>query len=109
MNLHISFKHMDHHEGLKEFIETKSETFKKYFNGKITVNWNLSVEKINQIAHCHLLGDGMDYFAESTTTDFRTSVENALDKVEKQLRKHKEIVTDHLHRNGHRTPGSASG
>lgn len=103
MNLSVSFKHMDPSDSLKKFIEEKSETLKKYFNGRITVGWNLSAEKQNRIAHCHVSGNHMDFFGEASTEDFKASIDMALEKVEKQIRKHKEIVKDHLHKSGSRT------
>lgn len=95
MHLNISFKNMDSSDAMKEFIREKSETLKKYFDGKITVTWTLSAEKLARVAHCHLVGNSMDYFGEESTEDFKASVDLALDKIEKQVRKHKEIVKNH--------------
>lgn len=102
MDLNISFKQMDSSDALKEFIRAKSDTLSKYFQGKISVNWNLCIEKQNKVARCHLLGNNMNYYGEGVTEDFKASIDEALDRIEKQVRKHKEIVKDHLHRNGHR-------
>ena len=99
MNTVISFKQMDASPALKEFIEEKSLTLKKYFRGKISVTWNLSKERETRIAHCHLVGNQMDYFGEGVAVEFRDSINEALEKIERQLRKHKEIVKDHLHKN----------
>ncbi len=101
MVLNISFKHMDTSDALKVYVAEKSEKLKKYFQGKIHVTWNFSHEKNNRIAHCHLVGNSMDYFSEETTDDFHTSIDRVVDHIEKQLKKHKEIVTDHLHRRDH--------
>jgi len=98
MNLNISFKHVDSSETLKTFIEEKSGALKKYFDGKISMNWVLSMEKVNRIAHCHLVGNNMDYFGEGITEDFKASVDLTLERLEKQIQKHKEIVTNHHHR-----------
>lgn len=106
MVLNMSFKHMDPSDAIRAYTTEKSERLKKYFNGKINVTWNFSVEKLNQIAHCHLVGNNMDYFGEASTEELRASIDLALEKIEKQLRKHKEIVKDHLHRNGHRQPAT---
>lgn len=104
MILNMSFKHMEPSDSIKKFTEEKSEKLKKYFHGKIHMTWNFSVERQNQIAHCHLVGNHMDYFGEASTSDLYASIDMAIDKLEKQLRKHKEIVKDHLHRNGGREP-----
>src|SRR5690348_5459679 len=102
MNLHIAFKQMDPSDALKQFIEEKCQTLDKYFNGRISVTWHIYTNKLNRVAHCHLLGNNMDFFGEGVSDDFKAAIDMAFDKIEKQLRKHKEIVKDHLHRNGHR-------
>jgi putative sigma-54 modulation protein len=101
MNVSISFKHIDPSDSLKAFIEEKSEILNKYFDGRVHVTWNLDSVKQNRIAHCHLVGNNMDFFGEASTEDFRASIDFALDKIEKQIRKRKEIVKNHLH--GHET------
>lgn len=107
MQLNISFKQMKASDHIKDYTEKKSEKLKKYFNGRIHVTWNFSVEKEQKIAHCHLLGNHMDYFGEAQTEDMEASIDRALEKIEKQIRKHKEIVKDHLHKGAHR--GSPNG
>lgn len=98
MVVNVSFKQMDPSEALKVFVTEKCETLNKYFNGRISVNWNFSMERGQYIAHCHLLGNNMDYFGEAHAQDVHGAVDLVVDKIEKQLRKHKEIVKDHLHR-----------
>jgi putative sigma-54 modulation protein len=98
MKLVISFKNIDASKALTSFIQDKSESLAKYFKGRITATWIISAEKLNRVAHCHLVGNSMDYFGEGVTDDFRASVDVALEKIETQVRKHKEIVKDHLHR-----------
>lgn len=101
MIISISFKHMDTSEALKAYTEEKSERLKKYFNGKVHLTWNFSLENQERVAHCRLVGNHMDYFGEAASGDFHASIDQALDKIEKQIRKHKEIVKDHLHKNAH--------
>jgi putative sigma-54 modulation protein len=98
MNLNMSFKHMGSSEAIKTYTTEKSEKLAKYFNGKISVTWNFSAEKQLRSAHCHLVGNNMDYFGEAETEDLHASIDLALEKIEKQVRKHKEIVKDHLHK-----------
>jgi len=107
MELNMSFKHMEPTEAIKAYAKDKSERLSKYFRGRISVNWNFSIEKQAQIAHCHMLGNHMDYFGEASTANLYASIDETVDKIEKQLRKHKEIVKDHLHRNGHRVPAAS--
>lgn len=101
MNLQVTFKHMDTSPTLKSFIEERCETLMKYFHGKVSLHWTLSMERQNRVAHCRLTGSHMDYFGEGSSEDFKLAIDMALDRLEKQVKKHKEIVKDHLHRHGH--------
>ena len=80
MKLTVSFKHMETSDSLREYVTEKCEKLQKYFHGKISVHWTLSHEKLDKIAHCHLVGNSMDFFGEDTTGDFRASIENTLEE-----------------------------
>jgi putative sigma-54 modulation protein len=97
MELQMSFRHMESTPSIKAVCEEKSEKLKKLFDGKIHVTWTFSVEKLDQIAHVHVLGSHMDYFGEAKSDDLYHSIDLALDKVERQIRKKKEILTNKLH------------
>lgn len=107
MQLNIAFKQMDSSEAIKFYVREKCEKLATYFKGQITVSWNFSVTKEGQSAHCHLTGDHMDYFSDETSHDLHVSIDRVIDKIERQVRKHKEIVRDHLHKHGHRVPGAS--
>ena len=104
MNINMSFKHLEPTDAIKAYTTEKSDKLAIYFKGRTHITWNFSVEKQNHIAHCHLVGNNMDYFSEAVSQDLYASIDMVVDKIEKQLRKHKEIIKDHLHKNGHRTP-----
>ena len=98
MNFHITFKNMNPSDSLRTFIEEQSQGLSKYFDGKITLTWVLSHEKLEHHVHGHLVGDHMDYYGEASTQDFKASIDLVFDRLEKQIRKHKEIVKNHHHR-----------
>jgi len=104
MELTVAFKQMGPSDAIKFYVREKSERLESYFKGKITVKWNFAVMKEGHSAHCHLVGDHMDYFGEEVSEDLHISIDRVVEKIERQLRKHKEIVRDHLHKHGHRTP-----
>jgi putative sigma-54 modulation protein len=104
MNISVTFKNMTPRETLRVFIEEQSQGFAKFFDGDISLTWVLSHEKLECIAHCHLVGNHMDYYGEGSTQDFKASIDLTFDRLEKQIRKHKEIVRDHLHKNRQHEP-----
>lgn len=98
MTFKASFKQMKSSPALRTYAKEKSEKFKKYFAGRVSVAWSFSAERELRHVHCHMTGDHMDYFAEAHSEDMHASIDMVIDKIEKQIRKHKEVVKDHLHR-----------
>jgi putative sigma-54 modulation protein len=107
MTITISFKQMRTSSAIRTYIQEKTAKLKKYFHGRISVTWTLSMERELRHAHCHITGNHMDYFGEAQSDDLRTSIDFVIDKIEKQVRKHKEVVKDHLHRQGRHLKQSA--
>jgi putative sigma-54 modulation protein len=95
MHIKINYRHMTSTPGLEETTRTKSEKLQKYWNGKINLEWTFSVEKQAQIAHCHLTGDHLEFFAESRTDNAYKAIDEVIDHLEAQLRKNKELLRDH--------------
>lgn len=99
MKIHIKFKQMDATESIKTQVNEKSERLRKFVSDEAELHWILFVDADVHVAELRVQGPHMDYFAQAKTPDLYQSIDNVVDKVEKQLRKHKEIVKDHLHRN----------
>jgi putative sigma-54 modulation protein len=95
MVIQVSFKQVDQSEALMEYINEKCKKLEKYFRGKLHMVWNVDVTKSEWTAHCHLLGSHMDYFGEALASDPYQSIDLAISKIEKQVRKRKEILTRH--------------
>jgi putative sigma-54 modulation protein len=99
MNIHMAFRQMDATDALKTHINEKSEKLRKFLNGQVECMWTCFVDGDRHVAELHVQGPHIDHFAQARTPDLYQSIDEVVDKVEKQLRKHKEIVKDHLHRN----------
>ena len=100
MTIKVSFKKMRTSPAITQYAQEKSDKLKKYFSGRIAVSWNFSMEREMRIAHCHITGNHMDYFGEAETEDLRASIDLVVEKIERQIKKHKEVVKDNLHRQG---------
>jgi putative sigma-54 modulation protein len=95
MIVDIHFKHMDSSDSLRDYATEKSEKLKKYFDGKVHVTWNFTKEHGEFISHCHAVGSHIDLFGEGRADEAYASIDLAIMRLDKQLKKHKEIVTDH--------------
>lgn len=100
MTFKCSFKKMRTSVAIRSYAKEKSEKLKKYFAGRINVDWNFGMEREMRNAHCHITGNHIDFFAEAHADDLYASIEMVVDKIERQIRKHKEVVKDNLHRQG---------
>lgn len=95
MKINITYKHLESTEAIDEFTRKKSSKLEKYFQGRIELHWNYTVEKERHIAHCHLLGNHLEFFAEAESDLLYTAIDEVIVKLEKQIRKKKEMVKNH--------------
>lgn len=95
MQVDIFFRNIPSSERIKEFVEEKSAKLERFFNGKFHLRWTLSEEHEKSLAHLQAVGMGLELFAEADGDTFLTAVEEAVDKLEKQLQRVKEQRRDH--------------
>lgn len=98
MKIQITFKHMSSTEALKNYIHEKSAKLSRYVSPEAECHWVLFVDALQHHADARVHGPHIDVFAQSQTEDMYSAIEETLERLEKQLRKHKEILKDHLHR-----------
>ena len=92
MTLQIAFKQMDTSPGLKSYAEEQSKRLEEHLGSNFHITWNFQRDHFNRVVHCHLMGKKMNYFSESTTDNFILSIDEALEKIERQILKHKETI-----------------
>lgn len=85
----VSGKNLEVTDALRDMVETKLERFGKYFNEDTEAQATLTVEKNRQIIEITIPINGTILRAEEATEDMYTSVDKAIDKLYKQIRKHK--------------------
>jgi putative sigma-54 modulation protein len=87
MQLMVTGRHVEITEPLRSHIEKKIQKLKKYFDRVIEVRVVLSVEKYRQFAEITLLGNNIHFHSEESTEDMYVSIDEAIDKIERQLRR----------------------
>ncbi len=95
MQVVVTFKHMDTSDALRDYAAEKTERLSKYLSEPIEVHWFLSVEKIRHIADATVVAMGVTIKAQESTRDMYSAIDAVADKLEKQVRKHKEKVKNH--------------
>jgi putative sigma-54 modulation protein len=97
MKISISFMHMEHTPALDLKIREKSEKLGKYFNKDFSVDWVCGVHGNEQWAELKVHGRRSDFFAKANSETLYKAIDVVLDKMERQLEKKKQKVTDKIH------------
>ena len=95
MQLSISGHHLDITNAIKQHSEEKLVKIKHHFDHVININMILGIEKDVQIAEATIHVSGADLFAKAESNDMYTSIDQMVNKLDAQIRKHKEKLNDH--------------
>ena len=90
MLIQITARHLDVPQKLKSYIETRVEKLEKFIDGITDVHVTLSAEKYRQIAELNVHSRGGVYMsATESTDDLKSSVTQAVEKIQGQAKKHR--------------------
>ncbi|MFO7774345.1 MAG: ribosome-associated translation inhibitor RaiA [Candidatus Hydrogenedentota bacterium] len=90
MNVKITGRHTELTDSIKDHVEKKLEKCQAHFDKPMDVDVVLTVEKHRHIADVTLSANGVRLHAEESSNDMYTSVDAAIDKLDRQIRKIKE-------------------
>ena len=105
MQISITGHHVDITAALHSYVNSKFERLARHFDQVTNVHVVLSVEKVRQKAEATLHVNGADLHAQSVEEDMYAAIDSLVDKLDRQVKKQKEKVTDH-HRNNTRSNGA---
>lgn len=105
MNVIINCRHMDLTENLKAYAEEKIGKFSKYLGNITEATVTLSVEKYRHKTEVLMKVNGLMIQAESITADMYSSIDEVVEKLERQVKKYKEKISSH--RKGKKTEAAA--
>lgn len=89
MHISISAKNLEISEYLRDLVEKKVGKLERYFPQDTDVQVTLSVERNRHIVEVTIPYDGGIIRAEEVTGDMYASMDNVLDKLEKQILRHR--------------------
>ena len=95
MQPNISGHHCDLTPALREYVNNKFSRLERHFEHVTDSHVVLTVEKQRQKAEATLFLAGARIYAESEHEDMYAAIDLMVDKLDSQVRKHKEKLTDH--------------
>jgi putative sigma-54 modulation protein len=107
MNLTISGHHLEVTPALRSYVTTKLDRITRHFDQVVDIKVLLTVVKQKekerrQRAECKIHVKGDDLFAESSHEDLYAAVDDLVDKLDRQVGRHKTRMQDHHHEAGKR-------
>ncbi|MBE0509397.1 MAG: ribosome hibernation promoting factor [Chromatiales bacterium] len=100
MQLNLTGHHVDITPALRDYVNEKLERLERHFDHVTNVHVILSVEKLRQKAEATIHITGNNIFADAEDQDMYAAIDALIDKLDRQVCKHKEKVTDHHRSNG---------
>ncbi len=100
MQINITGHHVDVTKALRDYVSTKFARLERHFDNVVNVHVVLTVEKLEQKAEASIRLSGGHLFADAVDSDMYAAIDSLIDKLDRQVVKHKEKLTDH-----HRSEG----
>jgi putative sigma-54 modulation protein len=93
MNLTISGHHLEVTPALRNYVTTKFDRITRHFDQVV----DIKVKERRQRAECMIHVKGNDLFAESSHEDLYAALDQLVDKLDRQVGRHKTRMQDHHH------------
>ena len=90
MNLHLTGHQLPITPAIREYLATKLQRVTHHFDHVIDVNVIMSVDKLQQKVEATVHVRGKDIFCESCADDMYAAIDALVDKLDRNIIKHKE-------------------
>ena len=97
MQLNITGHHIDLTEAMKEYVNTKLQKLERHIGSISNVQVTLSVSKQAHIAESTIHIAGADIHGHAENEDMYAAIDLLVDKLDRQILKHKEKKVDRAH------------
>jgi len=99
MRVNLTARHFDLTEGIEDHIHSELEKLDKYFDQAITARVTLEQEKYRNKCEIELKYLTQNLLVSEETNDMYLSIDNAIAKMERNIKKIKEKMKDHKLKN----------
>lgn len=97
MNLNLTGRHLDITPAIRQHVTEKIAKIKSHFDGVMDVAVTLSVDKLRQKAEGSVHLSGKDVFVEAEDDNLYVAIDGMVEKLERQIIKHKEKYAARRH------------
>ncbi|WP_148863428.1 ribosome hibernation-promoting factor, HPF/YfiA family [Marinobacter fonticola] len=97
MQLNMSGHHVELTPPLKEYVSEKFQKLERHFDHISNCQVTLSVVKLRHTAEATLHVVGGEVHAKAQNEDMYAAIDSLVDKLDRQILKHKEKTVDRMH------------
>lgn len=95
MQLTVTGHHVDVSTALREYVDTKLAKLQRHFDHLTDIHCVLTVEKMVHKAEATIQLSGGTIHADAVEENMYAAIDGLVDKLDRQVKKHKEKITDH--------------
>lgn len=94
MQISVTFKNTEGEAWFKDYVKERLGKLKKYIDNPVEARVVLSIEKFRNMAEVNLLARGVSINAREEAKDMQLAIDNVIEKIERQMKKHKDKTRD---------------
>jgi putative sigma-54 modulation protein len=102
MQVNLTGHHVEITPALKDYLNNKITRIERHFDSVTSIKCILTVEKLRHKAEAKVNVTGGTLYAEAVQDDMYAAIDGMIDKLDRQIVKHKEKLTDHHARDSHK-------
>ena len=95
MKIDITGHHVDLSQPLRDYVHSKFERLERHFDHVTGIHVVLSVSKLEHRAEATLSVSRAKLFADAVEADMYAAIDCLVDKLDRQVKKHKEKLSNH--------------
>ncbi len=95
MQLNLTGHHMDITPALRDYVTAKLDKIERHFDHVTDAHVILTVEKLRHKAEATIHVSGGNIFAEAVEEDMYAAIDGLVDKLDRQVKRHKEKLKSH--------------
>ncbi len=100
MQINLSGHHVDISPALRDYVTARLGKLERHFDHVTNAHVVLTVEKLAQKAEASIHVSGGRLFADAIDDDMYAAIDALADKLDRQIKRHKEKLTNHRRSEG---------
>jgi putative sigma-54 modulation protein len=95
MQINVTGQQLEITDSIRDYVTTKMAKLERHIDTVTSAHVILSVEKLRQHAEATIHINGANLFAEAEDENLYAAIDALTDKLDRQVKKHKEKRSDH--------------